>query len=769
MNRTVIIGGREARNDRSASATQLRRAVHAVPLFERLEDRALMSAAFTPSIGDPLVSPALPAVAYVMPASVAPAITVGTPNGGEAWQTGTSYTVNWSISGTTTAIAYQHVALSLDGGANWTNISPSSGLAASARSFSFTPTSAATSAMIRVRAMDSAGYIQTQDTSNSTFTITNSSTAVTTLTNGMAVNNLSGALSSERLFKIAVPAGATNLVITISGGTGDCDLYVRQGQPPTTSQWDQRPYLGDNNETATIATPATGDTYIMLRGYAAYTGVTLNASYAAVQQTVATPTFSMNSGTYSGAVNVAITTSTPSATIRYTLNGSDPTDSSPIYTGPINIATTSTLRARAYAAGMTPSAVAAASYTINNTPTTTTLVNGVAVNNLSGAHGSERMFRISVPTGATNLVIQIAGGTGDADVYVRQGQPPTTSQWDQRPYLGGNAETVTIATPAAGDTYIMIRGYAAYSGVTLTASYAAANSIQPLQRGQTVSNLSGAQGSMRLYSINVPSDAVSLTIRISGGSGDADLYARYGTAAPSTTVYDFRPYLGGNAEAIHIPLPRPGVMTIGVRAWNDYSGVALTVNWGVQTVTVNSTSRWMPTRPPTISDFANRSSSTYNTVINQFNVENNPRYQPTATATWCNIFAWDVMSAMNAVLPHWVNSTSAGVPVAAGQGVELSANATQTWLANHGANYGWRTVSASEAQAAANMGRPTVALWQNPDSSQSGHIMVVRPGTYSETDGCLIADAGLANHNAIRIRSVMGTRISAVTYWVFDR
>ena len=99
------------------------------------------------------------------------------------------------------------------------------------------------------------------------------------------------------------------------------------------------------------------------------------------------------------------------------------------------------------------------------------LSNGVPVTGISGAASSEQRWTINVPSGATNLVIAQSGGTGDADLYVRQGSAPTTSSYTCRPYLGGNNETCTIAAPVAGVYHVMVRGYSAFSGVSLTGSY----------------------------------------------------------------------------------------------------------------------------------------------------------------------------------------------------------------------------------------------------------------------------------------------------------
>ncbi|MGH9607449.1 MAG: Ig-like domain repeat protein [Terracidiphilus sp.] len=82
------------------------------------------------------------------------------------------------------------------------------------------------------------------------------------------------------------------------------------------------------------------------------------------------PTFSPAPGTYANAQSVTINDSLSSATIYYTTNGTTPTTSSPVYSGPINVTATETIEAIAAdpASGYSESSVASATYTITNGP-----------------------------------------------------------------------------------------------------------------------------------------------------------------------------------------------------------------------------------------------------------------------------------------------------------------------------------------------------------------------------------------------------------------
>ncbi|NLH94092.1 MAG: T9SS type A sorting domain-containing protein [Candidatus Cloacimonetes bacterium] len=77
---------------------------------------------------------------------------------------------------------------------------------------------------------------------------------------------------------------------------------------------------------------------------------------------VATPTFNPPAGVYAQPISVTISSTTPGATIRYTTDGSNPTETSTQYTSPISLDTNTTLKAIAFASGFDPSYVATASY-----------------------------------------------------------------------------------------------------------------------------------------------------------------------------------------------------------------------------------------------------------------------------------------------------------------------------------------------------------------------------------------------------------------------
>jgi len=185
-------------------------------------------------------------------------------------------------------------------------------------------------------------------------------------------------------------------------------------------------------------------------------------------------------------------------------------------------------------------------------PPTNVLSNGVPVTGLSGSAGTELAYSIVVPSGASNLSIVTSGGSGDADLYVRFGSAPTTSSYDCRPYLGGNAETCTFATPQAGTYYVMVRGYSAFSGLSLTGSYSTGGGSQPSFFQNTAD-----------YTIS-DNSTVESPITVSGRTGNASSALKVDVriihtykgdlkvdvVAPNGTVFNIHNRTGGSTDNV---------------------------------------------------------------------------------------------------------------------------------------------------------------------------------------------------------------------------
>lgn len=184
-------------------------------------------------------------------------------------------------------------------------------------------------------------------------------------------------------------------------------------------------------------------------------------------------------------------------------------------------------------------------------------------------------------------------------------------------------------------------------------------------------------------------------------------------------------------------------------------------------------SAWLPTSPRITGNEGNRSAKLLDDVIEQFHVESSERYRPHkyGSDTYCNVFVWDVTSALGAEVPHYVDAKTGAprsYPDVSGA-AELDANGVCTWLANQGSRYGWKSVSAQKAQNFANNGYPVVAAWKNTGGG-AGHVQIVCPsknGEYDSTQGVTVAQAGGKNYEYAHTSSTLGSsRIPEAKYYV---
>jgi len=96
-------------------------------------------------------------------------------------------------------------------------------------------------------------------------------------------------------------------------------------------------------------------------------------------------------------------------------------------------------------------------------------------------------------------------------------------------------------------------------------------------RSLALSGLAGARGAELAYTIDVPAGR-TLSVRINGGSGDADLYVDQGRA-PTQRTWLCRPYRIGNEETCTIAPTVAGRYHIRIHAYTTISGVALNASY----------------------------------------------------------------------------------------------------------------------------------------------------------------------------------------------
>lgn len=275
-------------------------------------------------------------------------------------------------------------------------------------------------------------------------------------------------------FSIAAGSFPSAQTVAIS----DASIYARiyyttDGSAPS-------PYSTLYTGPITVASSETINAVAVIKGYGVWTdasyatfdgytsnGPQLLSPIAAALYTInlppaPTPTFSVPAGTYTSAQTVAISDSTSGAAIYYTTDGSTPSSSSALYSGPITISATATIKAIATASGYSPSAVASAAYTINLAPP-----------GFTGGSGGTTSMTVTPGANSGNTGMISVAGTNGFTGTVNLSCAVTTSipNANDLPACSLNPTSVTISGSTAQASTLTI---------TTTAATSAAN------RGKTL-------------------------------------------------------------------------------------------------------------------------------------------------------------------------------------------------------------------------------------------------------------------------------------------
>ncbi len=244
--------------------------------------------------------------------------------------------------------------------------------------------------------------------------------------------------------------------------------------------------------------PATFMRTHLLAAAAVLATLFLSGTSALAVDVVADPTFSPASGTSGNSpITVTISSATPGATIYYTVDGSTPTTTSPMYITPLPFATSVTVRAYAVVSGMTESAFVSATYTIS-----------------SGTVASPVFSPASGTSGAAPFHVTLSSTTSDATItYTTDGSTPTTSS----PVYTG-----TLALSTTGSTTVKALG--AKSGMANSTVSSATYTVTPSTVATpTITPSSGTSGAAPLY------------VYVYSSTSEATIYYTTNGTTPTTT------------------------------------------------------------------------------------------------------------------------------------------------------------------------------------------------------------------------------------------
>jgi hypothetical protein len=214
--------------------------------------------------------------------------------------------------------------------------------------------------------------------------------------------DLSQYVVANPIFSPASTSSFSPLDVSIETDTEDASIRY------TTNGMDPNPDYG-TIYTGLITVPANTAMFIKAIAYKdGWTPSAVVAAYYSVTGTVAEVSFNPEGGTYTNALDVELNTATEGSTIRYTIDGSDPTALSPVYNRPITLnGGTTTIKAVAFKSDWQQSEISEQTYTI----TGTVAFNQPIFNPAGGSYGNEQAVSIASPIPATAQVYYTLDGS----------------------------------------------------------------------------------------------------------------------------------------------------------------------------------------------------------------------------------------------------------------------------------------------------------------------------------------------------------------------
>ena len=157
------------------------------------------------------------------------------------------------------------------------------------------------------------------------------------------------------------------------------------------------------------------------------------------------------------------------------------------------------------------------------------LTPGVAYGPLTGYDGLDQYFKIQVPTGTERLEVDLSEGYGEATMFMRLEQFPTSGEFDLQSSTPGAGDKIGFNDPTPGTWYILLTTEDVFANILITASfedrYIWTYDGTPIElfNGEEINGLEAPAGESLLFFVELENPGSYLEVNTYGGQGKLQL------------------------------------------------------------------------------------------------------------------------------------------------------------------------------------------------------------------------------------------------------